>query len=156
MQVFKTVTVAGLAIQSMNPNSEVDQMPSHRQSLDIANTNAFLSNFQRSALRTLKFFALIIQINFSLQHSNLLCWNPRIFCVLWSMWSTFCLLGFRLSKVKTIRQISTFPSIQIFKAYFDANRGSNQRRPICIFWNPQYFLLCYLRRKSCFLKQKKR
>ncbi len=54
----KTATEAGLARLSRNPDSEVDQMPFHRQSLDIANVNAFLSNFQRTVLRTLKFFAI--------------------------------------------------------------------------------------------------
>ena len=57
MQVFKVATVADLAIQSMNLDSEVDQMPPHRQSLDIANANAFRSNFQRPASGAVKFLA---------------------------------------------------------------------------------------------------
>ena len=57
MQVFKVATVAGLTILSMNPDSEVNQMPPHRQTLNITNANTFRSHLQQTASRTVKIFA---------------------------------------------------------------------------------------------------
>ncbi len=57
MQMFKVATMAGLTIQSMNPDSEVDQMPPLRQALAITNANAFRSYLQRTTSRTEKILA---------------------------------------------------------------------------------------------------
>lgn len=71
MQMFKVATVADLAIQSMNPDSEVEQMPPHRQTMDITNANAFRSHLQRVTSRTVKSLAFDDPNQFSLQYSNL-------------------------------------------------------------------------------------
>ena len=129
----KTATKAGLARLSRNPDSEVDQVPFHRQSLDIANANAFLSNFQRTVLRTLKFFAIdnpnqfffAIFESLILKSANFLC-TVKLSGRLLPPW-------FSLSEAKAIRQMWTFfPSMQIFKVYFETNRSLNRRRSIDI------------------------
>lgn len=44
------------------------------------------------------------------------------------MWSIFFLSGFRLERQNYKANVDLFPSIQIFKADFEANRGSKRRR----------------------------
>lgn len=131
-QMLKVATVAGLAIQSMNPDSEVDQMPPHRQTLDITNANAFLSHFQRTASRTLKFFAFDNPNQFFFAiFKSLMLKSANFLCTVKQCGRHFTSLVFVFRGKNYKANVGVFPSIQIFKAYFEANRGSKRRRTFC-------------------------
>ena len=92
---------ADLAAIRGNCDSEVDQMPPHRQSLDIANANAFLSNFQRTASRTLKFLALDNPNQFLFAiFESLMLKSANFLCTLKQCGRHFGLLGFRFQRQK--------------------------------------------------------
>lgn len=155
--MFKTATVIGLVILSMNPDSEVDQMPSRRQSQNIANANAFLSNFQRTTSRTLKFFALDnLNLFFSAIFESLILRSANFLCTVKQCGRLFASL-FSVFRGKIYKvNFDFFPSIQIFKAYFKANRGSKRRRTenyyffsnrivdAVFFLSPSWFFYDYL------------
>ena len=134
MQVFKAATVAGLAIQSMDFDSEIDQMSPYRQSLNIAHTNAFRSNFQRSASGTVKFLAFDDPNQFFFAiFESLMLKSANFLCTLKQCGRHFASFVFVFRDKNYKANVDLFPFIQIFKAFFEANRGSNRRRTIYIF-----------------------
>ena len=128
MQIFKVATMTGLAILSMNPDSEVDQMPPHRQTLDITNPNTFRSHLQQTTSRTMKSLAFDDPNQFFFTIFKPLVLKSADFCMFWSNVVDIFPPVFCMERQNYKANVDLFPSIQIFKADFEANRGSSRRR----------------------------